>query len=98
MFFRRKLSRSAEACLKAAPRDENEAVALSQINRGERVRIAQLCGQADTCRRLREMGFCEEAEIHVVNAGAAILCQICGARVGLSRQLAATIMVSRMAA
>jgi len=39
------------------------------------------------------MGFCEMAEVRVLNNGGAMLCQVCGARVCISRQIAQSIWV-----
>lgn len=60
---------------------------------GQRVRVCRLNGQPTLCHRLRELGFCEEAEVTVLNNSHAVMCQVCGAKVGLSRQLAESIHV-----
>lgn len=64
---------------------------------GERLKLLQLLGQPALCQRLREMGLCESAEIIKVGQGAAVLCQVCGTRVALSRDLAEAIVIETLA-
>ena len=45
------------------------------------------------CQRLREMGFCEFAEIRKVSHGSALICHVCGVNVALSKYLAKNILV-----
>jgi ferrous iron transport protein A len=66
---------------------------LSAVRPGVSVRVLRLEGRADVCHRLREMGFCENSVIRCVQSGAACVCQIQHARVGLSAQLARQIVV-----
>lgn len=66
---------------------------LSSVRPGASVRVLKLEGQPDVCHRLREMGFTENSVIRCVQAGAACICQIQHARVGLSSQLARQILV-----
>ncbi len=44
------------------------------------------------------MGFCEYAEIIKVAQGTALICQVCGTRLALSRELAKTILIQPVAA
>jgi Fe2+ transport system protein FeoA len=69
------------------------ATSLADAPRGQKVRVSRLEGQPSMCNRLREMGFCEEAEVCVLNAGGTLVCQVCGSKVGLSRCLAESIHV-----
>lgn len=39
------------------------------------------------------MGFCEEQEVRLVSRQSNVICQICNARLGISSQLAETILV-----
>ena len=66
---------------------------LEQIEPGRRVTVQGLSGHPAHCRRLREMGFCELAEVEVLNNGGAMVCQVCDSKVCLSRRLAADILV-----
>lgn len=43
--------------------------------------------------RLREMGFCEEQRIKLLARHASIICQVCNSRLGISEQLAKSILV-----
>ena len=57
------------------------------------MRIKQLPASPEVSHRLREMGFGEEQHVRVVSQEANVICQVCHARLGLSQQLAETIMV-----
>ena len=57
------------------------------------VRIKALNAEPAVCQRLREMGFCEFAEVRKVSQGAALICRVCGVKVALSRYLAKNIVV-----
>jgi ferrous iron transport protein A len=76
----------------------NVSIRLRAAKAGETVRVVRIEGQEPVCRRLREMGFCEMASVRVLNTAGGLVCQVCGARVGLSRQLAESIVVTRPAA
>lgn len=60
---------------------------------GVRFRISELKSTPEVCHRLREMGFCEYAEISKVCSGGGLICQVCGSRVALSDRLAKDIFV-----
>lgn len=60
---------------------------------GVRLRVRTLKGGAQVCHRLREMGFCELAEIKKLADNGALICQVCGTRVALSRTLGKEILV-----
>ena len=57
------------------------------------VRIKALNAEPAVCQRLREMGFCEFAEVRKVAQGSALICRVCGVKVALSRYLAKNIVV-----
>ena len=59
------------------------------------VRVKQLKGEPAVCQRLREMGFCELAQVKKVSESGACLCQVCGShvKVALSKYLAQNIVV-----
>jgi ferrous iron transport protein A len=70
-------------------------LSLSDVPVGRRVRIAQLSSQPETCSRLRELGFCENAVIRCVNkASGNIICEVCNTRIGLNQLVASSIYVS----
>ena len=66
---------------------------LCEVRCGQLVRVRHLASEATLCLRLREMGFCEDAEIVKLSQGGATLCQVCGTHVALSRTLARQILV-----
>jgi len=72
--------------------DQPQSLRLSRL--GEKVRVFRIDAQEVVCQRLREMGFCEQAEVRVLNRSGGLICQVCGARVCLSRQLADSIFVT----
>lgn len=57
------------------------------------VRIKVLSGEPQVCQRLREMGFCEFAKIRKISESEALICDVCGVRIALSRRLAKNILV-----
>lgn len=67
--------------------------ALNSVRPGSSVRVLRLDGKPDICRRLREMGFCENSVVRCVQSGSACVCLIQHARVGLCGQLARQILV-----
>jgi ferrous iron transport protein A len=67
---------------------------LSAVRAGTVVCIKQLAASAEVKDRLREMGFCEEQQIKLLSREGNIICLVCNSRLGISEQLAETIMVS----
>jgi len=73
-----------------------ELCPLDSVRPGVSVRIKQLNGSAEVTNRLRELGFCEEQRIKLLMNHTNIICQVCNARLGISSQLAKTIMVEKV--
>jgi Fe2+ transport system protein FeoA len=69
---------------------------LSAVRAGVDVRIKQLSAPADVTHRLREMGFCEEQKIKLLSRQTSLICQVCNARLGISKRLAEKIMVEQL--
>lgn len=67
---------------------------LPTAKRGERVVIRHLHGASGDCHRLRELGFHEAAEVQLVCSGGAIIAQVQGSKICLSRHMAQAIMVA----
>ena len=67
---------------------------LSQVRAGTVVCIKQLSASAEMTNRLREMGFCEEQQIKLLSRDGNLICQVCNARLGISAELAETILVA----
>lgn len=66
---------------------------LSAVRAGVDVRIKQLSAPAEVTHRLREMGFCEEQKIKLLSRQTSLICQVCNARLGISKRLAERILV-----
>ena len=66
---------------------------LSQIRAGMAVRIKQLSAAPEVNHRLRELGFCEDQSVRLLSQQQNVICQVCNVRLGISAQLAETILV-----
>ena len=66
---------------------------LSQVAAGSVVCIKRLAASPDLTDRLRELGFCEEQKIRLLARDSNIICQVCNARLGISEELAESILV-----
>jgi Fe2+ transport system protein FeoA len=73
----------------------NDASNLAQARCGELLRIISLCANLPDCQRLRELGFCEMNEVCKVSDNGAIICNLLGSRVAISRELGSLIQVRR---
>jgi Fe2+ transport system protein FeoA len=71
---------------------------LSRVKAGTVVCIKQLSTVPEMTERLREMGFCEEQQIKLVSRQSSFICQVCNARLGISRKLADSILVEEVPA
>jgi ferrous iron transport protein A len=71
---------------------------LSHARCGERLRVLSICPNCPDCVRLRELGFCESAEVCKVTDGGALICMLMGVRVAIGRELASHVRVERVAA
>lgn len=72
----------------------NEQVCpLSEVKEGTVVKIKQLLACPEMCQRLREMGLCEEQQIRLLLKESNLICQLCNMRLGLSSELADSIIV-----
>ncbi len=66
---------------------------LSEVRVGAAVRIRQLRTEPGISQRLREMGLGENQMLRLVSKSASLICQVCNARLALSEQIAALILV-----
>ncbi len=71
---------------------------LSRVQAGTVVCIKQLSTAPEVTDRLREMGFCEEQKIKLLTRKSSYICQVCNARLGISEELADSIMVEAVPA
>ena len=69
---------------------------LSQIKAGSLVCIKQLSGSPEISARLREMGLGEKQMVKLLSRHSSIICQVCNARLGISKKLAESILVERV--
>jgi ferrous iron transport protein A len=69
------------------------AIPLSQLPAGAEARVLRLNGNGVVCQRLRELGFCESAIVSRVSGRHSMVCQVCGSRVAMHRELAEQIHV-----
>ena len=73
--------------------DESFVCPLNLCKAGTEVRIKRLCVADTVATQLREMGFCEDQEVRLVSRHVNVICQVCNARLGLSAELAQSILV-----
>jgi len=66
---------------------------LSRVQEGATVCIKQLSTSPEMTDRLREMGFFEEQKIKLVARESSFICQVCNARLGISEEIAESILV-----
>jgi ferrous iron transport protein A len=74
-------------------KNRQQRLPLSKLPTGVPGRVAELSGQADSCQRLREMGFCESTVIQKIAGKGMLICQLCGMRVALSDRAAQQIVI-----
>ncbi|MEW5799441.1 MAG: FeoA family protein [Bacteroidota bacterium] len=68
---------------------------LAEIPAGTSVTVSRLESHPETCQRLRELGFCENATIRcVTNGSSQLICEVCNTRIGLNYTTANSIIVS----
>lgn len=83
---------------KVSQRIPIEPLNLTRARCGERLKIVSLKSDSSASLRLRELGFCEAAEVRKVADGGALLCNLLGVRVAIARNLGAQIFVERICA
>lgn len=66
---------------------------LCKAENGTPLKIKQIHDETPAGQRLREMGFCEMAEIHKVSDADALICSVCGAHLAVSREIAQKTIV-----
>jgi Fe2+ transport system protein FeoA len=75
-----------------------ELCPLNRIGAGKMARIRRLSGPPEVSHRLRELGFCEDQSVRLLSQEANVICQVCNARLGISAELAETILVEPVTA
>ena len=66
---------------------------MTQVRPGTVCRIRQVLASPELSKRLREMGFCEDQQIRLLSQQSTMICQVCNVRLGISEQLAKSILV-----
>ena len=69
---------------------------LSQARCGEKLKIVNLLKDSPATARLRELGFCESAEVCKVADRGACICVLLGTRVAIGPELASHVFVERV--
>ncbi len=75
-----------------------EVCPLSRVRAGTTVCIKRLSTAPELTDRLRELGFCEEQQIKLLACKSSYICQVCNARLGISEELADSIIVQALPA
>lgn len=74
-------------------RTADAGMPLSMVKAGETVRVSRVKGNEDMKHHLKDLGFVEGNEIHVVSSsGANIIVTVLGARFGIDSKVAMHIM------
>lgn len=81
----------------STPCQTGEAISLLDARCGERLRVVDVKKDCATSTRLRELGFCESAEVcKVIAQRGACICLLAGTRVAIGPDLAAHVLVQRV--
>jgi Fe2+ transport system protein FeoA len=70
---------------------------LNQVRAGSAVRVKQLSAPPEVNDRLRELGFCEDQQVRLLSLQNNVICQVCNVRLGISSELAESILVEPIA-
>lgn len=73
-----------------SPRCEH---ALAELRPGAQARVARVVGESGDIARLQAMGLCQGRLVEVLSSGDAWIVRVLGSRVGISRRLAAAVLV-----
>lgn len=69
-------------------------VALLTLSRGEAGWVHAVHGNPDQVARLAGLGVCTGARVEIVRGQDPLILKVCGTRIGIARQLAASILVT----
>jgi len=75
---------------------EKQPITLCEALVGRPCCVKHLAGSPALCQRLREMGFCEKAEVRKLAHHHLLLCAVCGTRLAIDRETARRIVVEPM--
>ena len=71
---------------------------LSRVEAGAVVCVKELSAAPEITHRLRELGFCKNQQIKLLARESNFICQVCNARLAISKKLANAILVEAVAA
>jgi ferrous iron transport protein A len=71
---------------------------LAELPPGARARVCGIEGAEEIGSRLRELGFCESAIIERLSGPGTLVCELCGSRIALNRQVGRHILVELVGA
>lgn len=69
-------------------------IAVSELRRGACGRVARVLGDTAEAARLKALGVCEGRLVEVLRTGDALVLRVLGSRIGISRQLAASVFLT----
>lgn len=75
---------------------KSPCMSLSEARCGEKLKIVTLRKDSPATARLRELGFCESAEVCKVADRGACICVLMGTRVAIGPELASHVFVERV--
>lgn len=78
-----------------AASQDNADKSLCDVCAGEQVLVECLRGDHGECQRLREMGFCENAEVQMIAHNSAFICKVCDSKIIISEGLARNVIVGQ---
>jgi Fe2+ transport system protein FeoA len=70
---------------------------LNHLVEGASGRVKRLASTPEVNRRLREMGVFEDQQVKMLARPANIICQVCNTRLGISDEVAGSILVEPVA-
>jgi Fe2+ transport system protein FeoA len=69
-------------------------ITLLELRRGACGRVARVLGESVEAARLKALGVCEGRTIEVLRTGDAWVLRVLGSRIGISRELAASVLLT----
>ncbi len=69
-------------------------MAMSDMRRGTRGRVARVLGDTAESARLKALGVCEGRFVEVLRTGDAWIVRVLGSRIGISRELVSSVLVT----
>ncbi len=79
------------------PADCPKTLPLCLLAPGMQAEIFKLGGKEAINHRLRELGFCEAATVKKISGNTTVMCEVCGTKLALSKELALLIHVQPLA-